>query len=94
MKSEKHFSETKEKKLLSPKMDVVFQVLFGEEGSEEITRKFLEAILSENITKVDLSRNPILRRMHINDKMGVLDVIAQIDDREYCNIEMQMTKEC
>lgn len=83
--------KTKERKLLSPKMDIVFQVLFGEVGSEEITKDFLEAILKERITKIDLSKNPVLRRININDKMGILDVIVEIDDREYCNIEMQMS---
>ena len=80
----------KEKKLLSPKMDVTFQVLFGEVGSEEITKEFLKAILKEKITKVDLSKNPILRRMRPNDKMGILDVIVEIDQKELCNIEMQL----
>ena len=91
MKENKNFVETKERKLLSPKMDVVFQVLFGEVGNEEITKDFLKAVLNEEITKVDLSGNPVLRRMRLDDKMGVLDVIAQIDDKEYCNIEMQMS---
>lgn len=37
---------TKERsKLLSPKLDIVFQALFGEVGSEKITKRFLEAIL-------------------------------------------------
>ena len=31
----------KKVKLLSPKIDVVFQALFGEEGSERITKEFL-----------------------------------------------------
>ncbi len=35
MAKKKQFTETKEKKLLSPKLDVVFQVLFGEIGSED-----------------------------------------------------------
>ena len=91
MVKKKKFIETKEKKLLSPKMDVVFQVLFGEVGSEEITKDFLKAALNEEITKVDLSKNPVLRRIRLDDKMGVLDVIAEIDDKEYCNIEMQMS---
>lgn len=85
------YKDRKEKKLLSPKIDVVFQVLFGEVGSEEITKDFLEAVLNEKITKIDLSKNPILRRMRINDKMGILDVIVEIDNKEYCNIEMQMS---
>ena len=70
-------SETKEKaKLLSPKKDVVFQVLFGEVGSENITRNFLQDVLNEKITKIDLSKNPILRRMKPTNKMGILDVYA------------------
>ena len=28
-------------KLLSPKLDIIFQALFGEIGSERITKKFL-----------------------------------------------------
>lgn len=80
------------KRLLSPKTDIVFQVLFGEIGSEEITKEFLKAILKENITKVDLSKNPILRRITPKDKMGILDVIVKIDDKITCNIEMQLAK--
>lgn len=84
--------ELVENKLLSPKIDVVFQVLFGEVGSEEITKAFLEVILDQKIYKVDLSKNPILRRMKLNDKLGVLDVIAQINENEFCNIEMQIAE--
>lgn len=84
--------EKKKNKLLSPKMDIVFQVLFEEAGSEEITKEFLEAILKKKIYKVDLSRNPVLRRITTNDKMGILDVIVQINDSEICNIEMQVAK--
>ena len=43
-------------KLLSPKLDVVFQALFGEVGSEAITKRFLENILERKINSVDLSR--------------------------------------
>lgn len=78
--------------LLSPTKDVVFQVLFGEQGSEEITKAFLEAILNEKITNVDLSKNPVLRRMKPKDKMGILDVLVKFNNNEYCNIEMQVTK--
>ena len=91
MKETKNF-HSNGKRLLSPKTDIVFQVLFGEIGSEEITKEFLKAILKENITKVDLSKNPILRRMTPNDKMGILDVIVKIDDKITCNIEMQLAK--
>lgn len=84
--------ERKEYKILSPKLDVVFQRLFGEEGSENITKSFLEAILNEKIENIDLSKNPILRREYKKDKLGILDVIAQINKGENVNIEMQVAK--
>ena len=82
--------ENEEKKLLSPKLDVVFQALFGEIGSERITKEFLEAILERKIEEVDLSGNIVLRRENVEDKMGVLDVLAKINDKEYINVEMQV----
>ena len=76
--------------ILSPKLDVVFQILFGEVGSEEITKDLLNAILDEQINTVDLNQNIVLRRRNIKDKMGIVDVLAKINDNEYCNIEMQI----
>ncbi len=88
---QKQMVSTKEKrKLLSPKLDVIFQALFGEVGSERITKKFLEAILDKKLEEVDLSRNIVLRRENLEDKMGVLDVFVKINQEEYCNVEMQM----
>lgn len=82
---------TKEKrKLLSPKLDVIFQALFGEVGSERITKKFLEVILDKKLEEVDLSRNIVLRRENLEDKMRVLDVFVKINQEEYCNVEMQI----
>ena len=86
-----NYNPQKEFTRLSPKLDVVFQALFGEAGSEKFTSKFLEAILKEKINNIDLSKNPILRREYLNDKMGILDIIAKINDLEYCNIEMQVS---
>lgn len=77
-------------KTLSPKLDVVFQALFGEVGNESITKGFLETILERKIDSIDLSRNPILRREFKEEKLGVLDIIAKLDKDEICNIELQI----
>ena len=77
-------------KTLSPKLDVVFQALFGEVGNESITKGFLETILERKIDSIDLSRNPILRREFKEEKLGVLDIIAKLDKNEICNIELQI----
>ncbi len=80
----------KGRKLLSPKLDVIFQALFGEVGNERITKKFLEAILDRKLEEIDLSGNIVLRREKLEDKMGVLDVLVKINKNEYCNVEMQL----
>ena len=77
-------------KTLSPRLDVVFQALFGEVGNERITKAFLQEILKEKIDKIELNVNPILRRETIEDKMGVLDVVAKINSKQNIDIEMQM----
>ena len=79
--------------LLSPTNDAVFQVLFGELGSEEITKGFLESVLNEPITNVDLSQNPIIRRFNPEDKLGILDVLVKFNTNEQCNIEMQVSNQ-
>ena len=83
-------SYLKSKKILSPKLDVVFQALFGEVGSEKITGKFLQSILKQEVSEVDLSQNIVLRREQEDDKLGILDIIAKVNEKEYCNIEMQL----
>ena len=90
MEQKENRPTNEKRKLLSPKLDVVFQALFGEVGSERITKKFLEAILDKKLEEVDLSRNIVLRRENPRDKMGILDVLVKINQKEYCNVEMQM----
>ena len=82
--------EKNKPKLLSPKVDIIFQILFGEVGSEIITKKFLEAILNKKIESVDLSQNIVMRHENIGEKMGVLDVLVKFDDKKFCNVEMQL----
>ena len=52
----------------------------------------MEAVLKEKITEIDLGKNPILRRTKVKGKMGILDVIVEINKKEVCNIEMQIAK--
>ena len=85
--------QSKQEKILSPKIDVVFQALFGEVGSERITKRFLESILNEKIESIDLGQNPVLRRQYNTDKLGILDIMAKINGKENCHIELQVGKQ-
>ena len=82
--------EIKKEEILSPMIDVVFQMLFGEVGSEKITQDFLSAILKEKIETISLDQNIVLRRELPKGKMGIVDVLAKINNNEFCNVEMQM----
>ena len=82
--------QNKKIKRYPPKMDIIFQAIFGEVGSENITKDFLEKILKRKIEKISLDKNPILGRELKDDKLGVLDIITELDGKEKCNIEMQL----
>ncbi len=91
MTDKKQKAITEEKKtILSPKIDVIFQILFGEVGSERITKDFLSSILEEPIEEINLDENIVLRREYLKGKMGIVDVLAKINEKEYCHIEMQI----
>lgn len=81
-------------KLLDPKIDVVFQILFSK-SNPEIIKSLLSAILNmpiENIINntLNLDLNKILERTYPKDKIGVLDVRAQINNKIEIDLEMQM----
>ena len=90
MSYENNFNTNEKYSILSPKIDVVFQLLFGEVGSKNITKDLLSCIIDEEINEVDLNQNVVLRRNLPDGKMGIVDVLAKINNNEYCNIEMQM----
>ena len=77
-------------KLLNPKLDYVFKRIFGSAGNEKITKSFLEAITKENITDIKLDCNPITEKDLFDDKIGILDIKAKINNNINCNIEMQI----
>lgn len=77
-------------KLLSPKLDYVFKRIFGYVGNEEITASLISSILKRKVTNIKLDNNTILEKDLLDDKIGILDIRAKIDDVINCNIEMQI----
>jgi hypothetical protein len=41
--------------------------------------------LDRKIESIDLSKNPILRREFKDDKLGVFDIIAKLDENKICH---------
>ncbi len=77
--------------LLNPKNDYVFRRIFGQTGSEEITKELLESIIPDKIDKIELDANPITEKDLLDDKVGILDIKAKLNDGNVnCDIEMQV----
>ena len=76
-------------KILPPKTDVVFKLLFGNERNSDILIDFLKAVLRKNIESVKLL-DPTLKPEHPDDKKGILDVKAELDNGEKIDIEIQV----
>ena len=84
-------SKTEEKKLLKPKIDIVFQSLFSKENPE-ITKKFAEDILEEKIDSIVINEEKDLIRKNINDKLGILDLELEVNEKEKVDVEIQLVK--
>lgn len=69
----------------TPKNDFIFKEIFTE---EYILKDFLESILEEKINKIKIDED-IAVRTKINEKIGILDLKAEINDSKIVTIEMQ-----
>ena len=72
--------------------DYIFKRVFAFEGNESILKDFLEAILKKDIKEVEI-KNPEIIPYEKDEKRGLLDIKAQIDDGTILDIEMQMEDE-
>lgn len=79
----------KKKELLKPKNDIVFQSLFTQKN-ERITKNFISALMEENITKIEINTEKELYRERPEDKLGILDLEAEINEKEKVDIEVQL----
>lgn len=73
-----------------PTNDYVFKRIFGQIGNESITKSFINSILDTKIQSVNLEGNTILEKDLFDEKVGILDIKAKLDNEILCNIEMQV----
>ena len=72
--------------------DFMFKNVFGKYGNEDILAAFLETIIKTKITKLEI-QNGELPKNDKENKLGILDIRAQINDGTIVNIELQMCNE-
>ncbi len=72
--------------------DYVFKKVFAKAGNEEILKDFLESILEIKIQKIEV-KNPELPKDLIDKKAGILDIKAELNENQICDIEIQVANE-
>jgi predicted transposase/invertase (TIGR01784 family) len=82
------------KELLSPLMDYVVKVIFGDQKNIANTKGFLKTVLDlpeEEYDHLTIS-DPILKRWRQKDKMGILDVKVHTRSGRIINVEVQVKR--
>ena len=81
----------KEVKLLQPKIDIVFQSLFNAKN-KELTKSFIEALLEEKVESIVINNEKEITRDKPMNKLGILDLELDINDKEKIDVEVQLLK--
>ena len=82
-----------EKEYFVPTNDYVFKRIFGYIGNEEITKALLNEILDTKVESVNLAGNTILEKDLMDEKMGILDIKAKLNNEISCDVEMQVASQ-
>ena len=77
------------KALLKPKIDVVFHSLFRK-GNERKTKAIISSATKEKIDSIDLDNDRYIIGEYPEEKLGILDLKATLDNGTICNIEIQL----
>ena len=77
------------KERLDLKNDYVFKRIFAKPENNQELKELLEAILNIEIEKVEV-KNPEITKNYADEKLGVLDIRAQINEDTIIDIEMQV----
>ena len=78
-----------EEKLLKPKVDVVFHALFREEN-KHLLSALISSVLKEKVEVKTTDKNRYVETKDANEKLGIMDLRAELEGGTQCNIEVQL----
>ena len=73
--------------------DDVFKIVFGTNERAPYLKALLEALLHKKITNIVVRNDVALDKLHADNKLMRLDILAEIDNNEMVNIEFQNKNE-
>ena len=80
------------KKLLTPKIDVVFHSLFTK-NKLELTSNFVSSLIQEKVKIIDMDKDRYLVKNYPDEKLGILDLRTELESGTLCNIEIQLSNQ-
>ena len=78
-----------EKMEISLRNDDVFKIALGKNENVHILKDFLQSVLNKPITNIMVRTEVTLDKTRKNDKESRLDLLAEIDNKEQINVEIQ-----
>ena len=73
--------------------DDIFKIVFGSNERSQYLKELLESILHEKITNIVIRNDVALDKVHADNKLMRLDILAEINHNEKVNIEFQNKNE-
>lgn len=68
--------------------DYIFKRVFGKKGNEDLLKDLLESILEIKIQKIEVIIGPEVEKIRVEDKLGVIDLKATINENTTVDIEI------
>jgi len=87
------YTENNKNKKLSMRNDYVFKRIFTKKGNEDFLKEFLSNLLKIDIKKIEVEHDIALEKELKDEKLGVLDVKAVLNDNMEIDIELQIENE-
>ena len=79
--------------ILTLKTDFIFKMIFSREQNKSILKDFLESILKIELKEIEVKRDATLEKISKEDKAGILDLKATLNNDQIVEIEMQIENE-
>lgn len=79
--------------ILTLKTDFIFKMIFSREQNKSILKDFLESILKIELKEIEVKRDATLEKISKEDKAGILDLKATLNNDKIVEIEMQIENE-
>ena len=73
--------------------DIIFRAVLGTNERSQYLKELLEGILHRKITNIVIKNDVALEKIHADNKLMRLDILAEVDGKEKINVELQNKNE-